>query len=78
MGIYIKGIDSLDGFNTYITTRLPHALKYKEIPKEDMVVISSPHGRLIDVSTLNFDRPMTFGEVIWEIENAPTILEAEF
>lgn len=33
MGIYIKGIDSLDGFNTYITTRLPHALKYKRNPK---------------------------------------------
>ena len=49
----------------------------EEIIPEEVVEIPMPHGRLIDVSTLNFDRPMTFGEIMQALMNAPTILEAE-
>ena len=40
-----------------------------------LVEIPTPHGRLIDSS--NFSACMNYGELIWEVDHASTILEAE-
>ena len=82
--LIIKGIDfpknGEDYFFSFDSDGKLYITNYntgEEIIPEEVVEIIVPHGRLIDASALDLSRPKTFGEMVWEIENAPTILEAE-
>ena len=84
MSILIKGIDLPKNGEEYFFSFEPDGKLYitnyhtgEEITHKGIVEIPSSHGRLIDISTIDLNRPRTFGEIMWEIENAPTILAEE-
>lgn len=77
MALLIKGMDMPNGCHDCL---IPcDKMVYEQSRPNDcpLVEIPTPHGRLIDESKIDFSRPKTFGEIVAEISNLPTIVEAE-
>ena len=79
MKIYIEGFENFDDISSVmITTSGINTIKVTNIPMEQIKQLSTPHGRLIDADALPKDMFLDTPIVLQkDIDNAPTILEAE-
>ena len=76
MSIIIKGMDMPKDLTSI--TVIMHGLEWdysQRVYRDNIVEIPTPHGRLIDKDAM--PKGETYGELMWEIDHAPTILEAE-
>ena len=74
MGVYIKGMDK--------ETAIRLCCKLSDLCEDDFIYVPVPHGRLIDVGTLEEEHiDYATGDVVpigWsDISYAPTVIEAE-
>ena len=86
MGVYIKGMDMpiscekcplcYDYLNCSIDDSLQMYL-YNRHPNCPLIEIDRPHGRLIDRDDIYIGRWDIDSDLAEQIQNAPTILEAE-